>query len=264
MKSRVLLVHWKPVEAQARLDMLRDAGYDDVALASLERSGALARAFTPPPDAVVIDLSRLPFHGRDLAMYLRSRKATRHVPLIFVGGQRDKVSAIRENLPDAFSTVWSSITPALRNALANPVENPTAPASSMAGYSGTPLPRKLGIQEGSGVGLVNAPEGFEKTLGTLPSGARVERKDPWEHDLAILFCISSKELERGLSRSASLTKRGGRLWIAWPKKSSGVATNLTQAKVRGMALAAGLVDYKVCAIDYVWSGLLFAKSKARS
>ena len=263
MKGRVLLVHWKVAEAQARLDLLRDAGYDDVALASLEGSGALARAFRPPPAAVVIDLSRLPSHGRDMAIYLRSRKATRRVPLVFVGGQQDKVSAIREKLPDAVYTCWSSIAPALRSALENPVENPTVPASSMAGYSGTPLPKKLGIRKGSVVGLINAPESFEETLGDLPPGARVERKDPSNHNLAILFCNSCKELEWGLSRNASFTHSGGRLWIAWPKKSSGVATDLTQVKVRRMALAVGLVDYKVCAIDQVWSGLLFTKSKAR-
>ena len=85
MKGRVLLVHWRVAEAQTCLGLLRDAGCDDVALASLEGPGALARAFTPTPAGVVIDLSRLPSHGRDMAIYLRSRKATRRVPLVFVG-----------------------------------------------------------------------------------------------------------------------------------------------------------------------------------
>jgi hypothetical protein len=129
-------------------------------------------------------------------------------------------------------------------------------AGGAAGYSGTPLPRKLGIKPGARVGLIGAPEGFDSTLGDLPDGVAVRRRlgrEPF--DVIVAFFSRWSTLERRLpGLSAALDPAGG-LWIAWPKRASGVTTDVTEDAVRDLGLAAGLVDNKVCAIDEIWSGL---------
>ena len=129
-------------------------------------------------------------------------------------------------------------------------------AGGTAGYSSTPLPRKLGIKPGARVGLIGAPEGFDSTLGDLPEGVAVRRRlgrEPF--DVIVAFFSRRSPLERRLpGLSAALDPAGG-LWIAWPKRASGVTTDVTEDVVRDLGLAAGLVDNKVCAIDEIWSGL---------
>jgi hypothetical protein len=127
----------------------------------------------------------------------------------------------------------------------------------MAGYSGTPLPRKLGIKPDHAVGLVNGPPGFVEYLGPLPAGASVVDGQPAGLDVALLFVTSAADLTRNFPRLAKRLTSAGGLWVAWPKKASGVATDLTEDVVRRIGLATGLVDNKVCAIDDVWSGLRF-------
>ena len=120
---------------------------------------------------------------------------------------------------------------------------------------GTPLPRKLGIKAGARVALVGAPEGFDRTLGELPEGVSVRRRVRGPLDVAVACFIRRRELERRLEALKAALEPSGGLWIAWPKRSSGVASDLTEDVVRDLALAAGLVDNKVCAIDETWSGL---------
>ena len=131
--------------------------------------------------------------------------------------------------------------------------------ASSAGYSGTPLPKKLGVKPGSTLATVNAPPDFAATLGPLEDVAlRGDARGRW--DLLILFVTSRRELERRLPGVVrSLGQRS--FWIAWPKRSSGVATDLTEDTLREIALPLGVVDYKVCAIDGTWSGLKFASRR---
>jgi hypothetical protein len=127
---------------------------------------------------------------------------------------------------------------------------------SAAGYSGTPLVRKLGIKPGARLGVFGAPEDFDQTLGELPPGVRVRRRaggEPFE--VIVAFHSRRSELERRLPALATALDPAGGLWIAWPKRASGVPTDVTEDVVRELGLAAGLVDNKVCAIDHVWSGL---------
>ncbi|HEX9756050.1 MAG TPA: hypothetical protein VGA42_10110 [Gemmatimonadales bacterium] len=215
---------------------------------------------TRPPAAVVIDLDRMPSHGRDVGVFVRHTKATRHVALVFVEGEPEKVERVRAILPDATFTSWPRIRSALRAAIAKPPATPVAPSSNLAGYSGTPLPKKLGIKPGSRIALVGAPRDFEGTLGALPEGATVTRQLRGPVDLAIWFVRSERDYRKDIARMAVATPRHG-LWIAWPKQASGLATDVTQPLVREVALANGIVDYKVCAIDETWSGLRFAKRK---
>jgi hypothetical protein len=122
-----------------------------------------------------------------------------------------------------------------------------------AGYSGTPLPTKLGIKEGSRVALLGAPAGF--ALESLPAAVTLVRRLSPHLDVVVLFVTRRAEYERRFAAvAAALTPAGG-FWVAWPKKASGVATDLTENVVRDIALDRGLVDNKVCAIDEVWSGL---------
>lgn len=125
----------------------------------------------------------------------------------------------------------------------------------MTGYSGTPLPRKLGIREGHEVAFADAPEGFGSALGELPDGVRVKTRARGPLDVIVFFTTRRAELERRLPALRRAMDPAGGLWIAWPKRSSGVATDITEDVVRELALANRLVDNKVCAIDETWSGL---------
>ncbi len=261
--ARVLLVHWKPEEARPHVAVLQKGGHeirvlDPDGMAELRALGAR------PPDAIVIDLGRLPSQGRAVATALRQQKATRAVPLVFVEGDPEKTARVRTLLPDASYTTWRGLTGALRKALAaRPIAKPVVPGT-MAGYSGTPLPRKLGIKRGSAVALLGAPGGFEQeALGRLPEGAVVRGDTRSAFNVGLLFARSKADLARRFPAAAQAMGEPGALWIVWPKKPSGLQTDLDGNVVRAFGLARGLVDYKIAAIDATWSGLCFARRRKR-
>jgi len=128
---------------------------------------------------------------------------------------------------------------------------------ALAGYSGTPLVKKLGIKPDSSLALVGAPRGFRKELVGLPARVRVTSRAAGGPDLIVWFVTSARSLDARIA--ATGRSMGAGLWIAWPKKASGVVTDVTEDVVRRAGLAHGLVDYKVCAINETWSGLKFAK-----
>jgi hypothetical protein len=258
--KRVFLFHWNDREAGERVARLRAAGFAGLRPPKLDGPEGLRALRESAPDAVVIDLSRLPTQGRDVALVLRERKATRNVPLVFVEGDPAKVEGIRRLLPDAAYATWDRIGPALRAAIARPPAEPLVPASRMAGYSGTPLPRKLGIKPESTVALVGAPAGFEATLGEIPPGAKLRRRGSAPADLTLWFVRSMRELESGVAGEARSLGPSG-LWILWPKRASGVKTDVTETQVRSAGLGAGLVDFKICAVDATWSGLKFTRPR---
>jgi hypothetical protein len=127
----------------------------------------------------------------------------------------------------------------------------------MVGYSGTPLPKKLCIRAGARVALVNAPPGFGSALGALPDGAELVLPSRRGLDVVLLFARSRAELVRRFETLAGRIRPDGSLWVAWPKKASGVETDLAEPYVRQHGLDVGLVDVKVCAVDETWSGLRF-------
>jgi hypothetical protein len=131
----------------------------------------------------------------------------------------------------------------------------TSSGGSSAGYSGTPLVRKLGIKPHARLGLISAPEGFLSLLGELPEDVSVRSRVRGPLDVIVAFFLDRSELVRRLPALKAALDQAGGLWIAWPKRASGVATDMTEHVVRELALAAGLVDNKVCAIDETWSGL---------
>lgn len=131
-------------------------------------------------------------------------------------------------------------------------------SGSAAGYSGTPLHRKLGIKPDSSVLLTAAPPGFE--IPDLPSSALVQtRASRSSYDVVVAFCPDRARLEKRFDVLRDRLTTAGALWIAWPKRASGVATDLDENVVRDVGLAAGLVDVKVIAIDATWSGLKFVR-----
>jgi len=127
---------------------------------------------------------------------------------------------------------------------------------ALSGYSGTPLPKKLGIKPGSRVAVVSAPDGFlESILQPLPDAVELRSRARGPLDVLVFFTKRRAELERRFDTLVNALDRAGALWVAWPKGTSGVATDLTENAVREVALPKGLVDNKVAAIDDVWSGL---------
>ena len=127
----------------------------------------------------------------------------------------------------------------------------------MAGYSGTPLPKKLGVKPNQRIALVNAPNDFAKVLGRLPENAAIVKRLDGPLDLILLFVDREQTLAKQFPILANKLQSNGMIWVAWPKKSSGVATDLVFEKVQHIGLDCGLVDVKICAVDDVWSGLKF-------
>ncbi|MEX2219674.1 MAG: DUF3052 family protein [Phycisphaerales bacterium] len=131
----------------------------------------------------------------------------------------------------------------------------------MAGYSGTPLAKKLGIKEGSRVSVLSGPRGFRGVLKESggAGAAYCTSRAGGPFDVVVLFTKREVDLASRFGAAAGRLTEAGGLWVAWPKRASGVATDLTEDTIRELGLAAGLVDNKVCAIDEVWSGLRFVK-----
>ena len=127
----------------------------------------------------------------------------------------------------------------------------------MAGYSGTPLAKKIGIKEGSRVALVNAPKDFQFQPNELPENVEFAKPAAKSLDIILFFITTERALAKEFSKLAARLTANGMIWIAWPKKSSGVATDLSFDRVQRIGLDAGLVDVKICAVDETWSGLKF-------
>jgi hypothetical protein len=254
--SQLTLIHWNATEAKERVGQLRRGGFKTESLTP-QGARSLREAGDHPPQAFVIDLSRLPSQGRAVGIYLRQQRATRLVPLVFVGGDAEKVEAVRKLLPDAVYTDWSQIGADLRRALKAPPTKPLVPGT-MEGYSGTPLVKKLGIRAGSVV-LDRTPAEFERSLGGLPEGVRLSRRLRGRANTILLFVRSRGELAKRFPAAARTLAEGGKLWLVWPKKTSRLAGDLGAAEVRAFGLARNFVDYKICAVDATWSGLLFAR-----
>jgi hypothetical protein len=127
----------------------------------------------------------------------------------------------------------------------------------MAGYSGTPLAKKLGIKDDFRVALLRVPDEVRSELRDAFAKCRIVRQPRGPLDFIFLFVKSASQLKRELTTTAKTLAPAGMLWIAWPKKSSGVTTDLIETVVRDRGIAAGLVDVKVCAVTDVWSGLKF-------
>jgi len=213
------------------------------------------------PAVVLIDLDRLPAFGREVGAALRRSKSTRHIPIVFAGGEVEKVEQARRALPDAFFCDWKAAGRTLKTAVKNAPVNPVQPPPYMAQYKGTSLAKKLGFKPGIKVSLLGAPDGFEEQIGDLPEGAALRDRITADAGLVLWFVRSLKELaSEAAFLSARLPHRAS-LWIVFPKQSGGLKSDFTQHDVRAAAEAVDLVDSKVCAVDADWSGLKFARKR---
>ena len=257
--ARVQLLHWKASEAGAYLEVLKAAGHQ--VKYEPEFSTALLRSWREsPPDVFVIDLSRLPSHGREIAGALRQSRATRQVPIVFCEGAEEKVARVRSELPDAVFCTRKTLDSSLRRALKARPEAPVVPREMMQRYVGRSAAQKLGIQEGSRVALIDAPRDCPKLLGNLPKA--VEFAESFDENTKVLLCFAQNpdSLQHWLSKirgCAAATK----LWVLWRKGGSAARGDVTEQMVRESGIDLGLVDYKICSVNEVWSALLFAKKR---
>ena len=254
----VRLISWDEDDARKRAQELKAAGIQTDA-SKLTGGGGIVARFGDLP-AVCIDLDRLPSHGREVAVALRQTKGTRHIPIVFAGGARDKVERIKKEIPDAMFVEWPKAAGALRRVMKQPrASNPVKPPAHMERYSATPLVRKLGIAAGMRVAMIGAPDDFAESLPDLPEGVEFTPRMEAGSKLALWFVRSRRDLESELEFMAVRLQPGAGLWIVYPKQSGKIRSDLTQSDLRSLALAAGLVDYKICAIDSNWTGLKFAR-----
>lgn len=257
----ILLVDWKSEQAKQLRQELESTGFR-VRLLDTKDEQMMAGLKSGPPAAAIIDLRRLPSHGRDVAIWLRQQKATRSMALMFIEGDTEKTDKVKAILPDAFFCASDAVLEAIPKAIASIPAKPIVP-NSFAGYSGTPLPKKLGIKSGSKILLLSAPKNIDALLSPLPENVEFCTAHSKSATVVLQFNASEKELETQFPTATSALAKGGRIWLIWPKKSSGVKTDLTQTAVRAFGLQRGFVDFKVAAIDETWSGLCFSRRKSK-
>jgi len=224
-------------------------------------SGLIGHFRKVSPAAVLIDLDRLPSHGREVAVVLRNSKSTRYIPIVFAGGLAEKVDRVRRELPDASFTNWKRATTALKNALKRRLVAPAQPVAHMQRYAGSSLVKKLGVKPGMKIAVLAAPGDFEEKLGELPEGVEFQPKVTRETALAVWFVRSRMELAGELEfLIARLPERVG-IWIVHPKQAGRYRADFNQRDVMAIGLATGLAVSKVCAVDADWSGLMFRRKK---
>jgi hypothetical protein len=255
----VQLLHWNANEAATYLKLLRIAGYD-VEYDHEFRPGMMRLWRESPPEAFVIDLSRLPSQGREIAIALRQSPVMRCIPIVFCEGAEDKVSRIRAELPDAVYCRAGTLRFALKRAIANPPKHPAKPTRMMDRYASRTVAQKLGIKESSTVALIDAPLDYAKVLGEMPANVRFLENDGPVASVSLCFVREVHSLQRMLSAVRELAS-ATKLWILWPKKASQAGSTVTERLVREHAIELGLVDYKICSVSDVWSAMLFARKE---
>lgn len=250
----VRLIHWNEDQGLERRKQLEALGVE-AAFDFGDGVFAMRLLRSELPDGVVIDLSRMPSHGREVARSLRGAKATRFIPIVFVEGEPEKVKATRALLPDATYTTWGRIKTALPKAIARPVKDPVVPSE----MSAKPAVEKLGVKPGFKVALLGSPRGFADTLKPLPARVKFTARPEKDADLYLCFARHARELHAHLLTVGEADRQT--LWLMWPKKASNVASDLDGNIVRETGLRSGWVDFKVCAVDETWSGLAFKRRK---
>jgi hypothetical protein len=257
-KLYIHFVSWDKANLDSHTSILNEGGlevrfgvpHDRTFFQSVEREA---------PDAIVIDLAHSPSQGRDIAINFRRRKSTRAIPIVFVNGG-GSTEAIKTLLPDATFSEWESAVKDILEACTHPPKNPVVPGSIFAAYSGVPLAKKLGIKPGTSLLAIHPPGEFEKLLGDLPEGVKFSQDDTSNCDVLLWFVRSQSDLAKEIIPVSSRSDFKS-LWMIWPKKTSKLASDLTQPIIRETGLSHGLVDYKICSLDETWTGLCFAKRK---
>jgi hypothetical protein len=254
----VKLISWND-DIGKKAAKLKRRGLHVDAAPLIKTSGFIGELARLSPAALVLDLDRLPSHSREIAIALRSSKSARHIPVLFAGGAPEKIERVRAALPDASFTCWAEAPQALVELLQHPPSTPvfTPPRD----FSTTPLVKKLGIARDMQIALIAAPNGFEELLGELPDNVSLSPRLTPKSSLALCFIRSLDDLASTLDLLALRLPKQASVWIVHPKRTGRYHVDFHQNHVRDHALAAGLVDYKVCSVDEDWSALKFAWRK---
>lgn len=245
---RVLVIHRDAVEATGLASRLRALGFDAVPYLNIGAKG-FRGIRQDPPQVILIDLIRLPSYGKAMGVLLRHQKALCQIPLVFVEGDPHKAAQVRAILPDAVYATWENAAAAIHQVVRQAPREAALPR-----LPDTPLLSKLGIGTDSRVAALHLPDGF-----VLP-GVKM-RKQADDVDVVMAFFSNSAGLGRELPALAGLMRKGRRVWVLWPKKTSGAASDLSMVGIREMASQFGLVDYKVCAVDETWSAMTLGKRR---
>ncbi len=251
--KRVILLHWKQEEIRERAAHLKGLQVD--LYVPVQGEGMKGLKAFGIPDAFVISLERLPSHGRDIGWHLLQQKATRQVPLVYVGGEPEKVAKIRELLPQAIYTSWTEASAVVRRALAEPaaaevVKKPLA-------LSSAPLHQKLGLKMGMHLALIGAPAPLEALVPGLPEDIKIhEMPSPGQVDATLWFVRSEGEFLADLPEIAGLLGNKPRLWVFYRKGKGFGWTGMLEA-----AGAHGLAQFKVMRLDDTWSGVGFGRAR---
>lgn len=273
MRTIKLLSWHSDLPAKAATLARKDLTIDSTQLVrTSEVIGELARL---NPAALVLDLDKLPSNSREIALMLRTSKSARHIPILFAGELTsttpdtlpEKFARLRSELPDIPYATWPNASKALATLLKHPpIKPPIVPAPRT--YT-TSLPQKLGIVSASSksqdkprqIALLAAPENFHSHLGDLPDTISFATRITLKTHLAICFIRSIADLSATLDLLTVRLPEGASAWIAYPKRTTAHQRDFNENDVRNLALASGLVDYKICSIDTAWSGMKFAHRK---
>jgi hypothetical protein len=260
-KPLVCLVCWNADLAASRAAELVASGFR-VHLLDRNMSPLIGTVRDLGADAVVIDLDRLPSHGREVGIHLRSSKSTRHLPLVYMGGLPEKLERVRNDLPDATYAAWSDASAAIQTAIAQPVAKPVRPAPMMERSTNRDLASRLGVMPGVHVVAWGEAEFLRDLLGDLPEGVEFGTRVPSAKSEAPLLWLCAvrtlEDVDAAFDTMVRTIRPKASGWIIHPKQSSRIRTDFNQNDVRDVGLAHGWVDFKVCAVDQDWSGLKFA------
>jgi hypothetical protein len=258
------LICWNEADASTRATSLQRGGYRVIADPP-ENPGGMVRYFRElTPDVVVIDLDRLPSHGRELGLSLRASKSTSHLRLVFAGGVPAKIELVRAAIPDAIFTPWNNgVAAAIERAIAQP-DPPRLRSRELPKATGPgSLERKLDIKPQAHFVIVSVNRSdsawLDELLTSAPEGAIRQRRIDATTTLALFPVATRRDLMRALEQARASLPPKASLWIVHPKQTSPLAADFNQEDVREAGLAHGFVDYKVCAVDKDWSALKFAR-----
>jgi CheY-like chemotaxis protein len=257
--SRVRLFHFKAAEAGPLIAILRAAGhkveYDEKMGTPLYQAIRAA-----PPDAFVIDLTRMPSHGRYVAFGMRQSPKTRHVPIVFVDGDAEKVAITRQQVPDAFYTPRAKVVATIKKAVKSRVENPVKP-DRLFSYHTRTAAQKMGIAKDARVGVIDGPRDYERVLGEVPEGVEFVEGAQAGCSLLIWFLHDPDVYLEMLPRIRACAARS-KVWVLWKKGGTTRTGAVTQPLIREAAQEFGMVDYKICSVDKNWSGIALTLKKA--
>jgi hypothetical protein len=253
MPARIVVAHYDSAEALRLAERVTREGFQGEPYVYRGSKG-FRWLRENPPAAVLIDLTAMPSYGKYLGCMLREQKGTRSIPIVFLNGDPQKTAQIKTLLPDATFTSLPRLAAAIQKTVTRPPANPVIPKSDQLAAS------KLKIREGSVVALIGAPKEVKSSLKPLPAGVRFQTKEAGA-DVVVTFVKSVASLGRELPALAGQPRAGRAIWIAWPKKASESAGDLTMPRIVEMCAAYGLAAYKSCAVDETWSAVVIAPKR---